>query len=214
MKRLNLLDLNGFFFHLRDIPYVIIKRNDLFPDYHKGQDVDIFCYSIEQFTQKVLEVGNKYICKDLEIRVTDVSSSCTHIDFIWKSHLDFRFDVYQELPKFKNVNIKKHFIYSVIENAITVRSYYKGKFFEYYVPSKIDDFILRYIEYIEYYKLRPDKIKHLNYVTEATRTNPERIKFLDKLHLYTSLPDTILSSERTNLLQKIIHFLFPSSSNL
>jgi len=56
-----------------------------------------------------------------------------------------------------------------------------------FIPSSIDDNILRYIEYQEWYGQRPDKIKHINYILEAC-TPKEKNKFLEKLHHYTELP--------------------------
>lgn len=207
MKKQNLLDINNFFFNVRKVPYVIIKYNHKFPNYYKGQDIDIFCYDKGQFVQKILEVGNKYLNKGFEIKVTDISTGNTQIDFIFKKELRFRFDIYQELPWFKNVKIKKHYIYSVIENATTLQRYYKSKPYFIYIASKIDDLLLRYIEYIEYYQLRPDKVKHLNFILKTVRSDPERISFLDKLHLYTDFTDNFPKRIKKNLIELTINFI-------
>lgn len=207
MKKQNLLDLNNFFFDVRKIPYVIIKYNDNFPNYHKGQDIDIFCYDKGQFAQKIFEVGNKYLGKGFEIKVTDINTSNTQIDFFLKDELHFRFDVYQELPTYKNIKIKKYYFYSVIENATTLQHRFKNKPYSIYIPSKTDDLLLRYIEYIEYYRFRPDKVKHLNYIMKTVKSDPERISFLDKLHLYTDLPDAFSKHIKKNLMEQIINFI-------
>lgn len=206
MKKQNLFDLNNFFYNVRKIPYVIIKYNHKFPHYYKGQDIDIFCYDKGQFAQKILEVGNKYLNKGFEIKVTDISTGNTQIDFIFKKELRFRFDIYEELPCFKNIKIKKHYIYSVIENAVTIQHRFKNKLYLIYIPSKIDDLLLRYIEYIEYYQVRPDKVRHLNYIVKTIKSDPERISFLDKLHLYTDLPDDFSKHIKKNLVEQIISF--------
>lgn len=207
MKKQNLLDLNNFFFNVRKIPYVIIKYNNNFPKYYKGQDIDIFCYSKSQFAQKIFEVGNKYLDKGFEIKVTDITTEHSQIDFFLKDELHFRFDIYQELPVYKNIKIKKHYLYSVIENAVILQHHYKNKPYFIYIPSKIDDLLLRYIEYIEYYQLRPDKVKHLNYILKTVESDPERIIFLDKLHLYTDLPDNLSKHIKKNLIEQIINFI-------
>lgn len=36
--------------------------------------------------------------------------------------------------------------------------------------------------------IRPDKVKHLDYILDAIASDANRIGFLDKLHLYTELP--------------------------
>lgn len=207
MKKQRLLDLNAFFYNVRKIPYVIIKLNDNFPIYNKGQDIDIFCYDKGQFVQKLFEVGNIYVNKGFEMKVTDMGKEHSYIDFIFKNELHFRFDVCQELPFFKNIKIKNYYIYSVIENANTIRGRFGHKPYLIYVPSKIDDLLLRYIEYIEYYQLRPDKVKHLNYIMKTIKEDPERICFLDKLHLYTDFPHNSSINSRENLLPHIINFI-------
>lgn len=207
MKKIHFVDLNDFFFNVRKIPYVIIKYDHNFPNYHKGQDIDIFCYDKGQFAQKIFEVGNKYLGKGFEIKVVDISAGHTQIDFFLKDELHFRFDIYQELPLFKNIKIKNHYIYSVIENAITLQHYFRNKPYLVYIPSRTDDLLLRYVEYIEYYQLRPDKIKHLNYIMKAVKSEPKRISFLDKLHFYTDLPDDFSKKNKKNLIQKIVRFI-------
>jgi len=207
MKKQNLLNLNNFFYNVRKIPYAIIKYNDNFPNYHKGQDIDVFCYNKSQFAQKILRVGNKYLNKGFEINASDINTGNTKIDFLFKNEIYFRFDIYQELPCFRNIKIKKHYIYSVIENAVSLQQHYKNKQYFIYLPSKIDDLLLRYIEYIEYYQLRPDKIKHLDYILKTIKSDPERICFLNKLHLYTDLPDDFSKHIKKNLIQKIFYFI-------
>jgi hypothetical protein len=214
MKKQNLLDLNNFFFNVRKIPYVIIKYDDNFPNYHKGQDIDIFCYNKSQFAQKIFETGNKYLNKGFEIKITDISTGHTQIDFLFKNELHFRFDLHQELPQFKNIKIKKHYIYSVIENAVTLQHRYKNKPYFIYVPSKTDDLLLRYIEYVEYYQLRPDKVKHLNYIVKTVKSDPERISFLDKLHLYTNLPDAFSKQIKQSFIKQITRFIKKIINNL
>lgn len=207
MKKNNSLDLDSFFYNVRKIPYVIVKYNDNFPNYYIGQDIDIFCYNKSQFAQKIFGVGNQYLNKGFEIKVTDITTEHSQIDFFLKDELHFRFDVYQELPTYINIKIKKHYIYSVIENAVTLQHYYQNKPYNIYISSKKDDLLLRYIEYIEYYQLRPDKVKHLNYILKTIKSDSERINFLDKLHLYTDFPDNPLKSNNISLTYRVIKFI-------
>ena len=200
MKEQNLLNLDDFFFSVKRIPYVIVKLDTHFPHYVQAEDIDIFCYSKSQFVQKILAVGNTYLNEKTEIKVTDINEEQSHIDFLFENTLDFRFDVYQKLPLFHKIKIKDQYIYSVIENAVSIKHYFNGKPYHLYVPSEIDELLIRYIEYVEYYEQRPDKIKHLDYIKKTIKSNPERINFFDKLHLYTDLPD---SFPKPNLIQKI-----------
>jgi hypothetical protein len=188
IKYSNKLDLDRFFYHARDQIYVIVKPDGEFPNYYERSDIDIFCYDKDEFAKAILGVGNQYVLEGFEIVVADKKDSHTHIDFYFNGKLDFRFDLYESFPQYKKVQIKKHYIYSVIENAIPLDRDFDGERYQIYVPSVVDDLLLRYIEYIEWYEVRPDKIKHLDYIARSIEEDHGRISFLDRLHLYTYLP--------------------------
>ncbi|MGC9469399.1 MAG: hypothetical protein ACP5HS_12460 [Anaerolineae bacterium] len=185
----NNLDLVDFFLAFEDLVYVILKLDDDFPQYYAGSDIDILCYDKEELARCILKVGNRYINRGCEIRVREKSETHTHLDLYFNEELDLRFDLFEALPEYKNIKLKKHYAYSVIENALQVCRESQGKRYVIYVPSAIDDLLLRYVEYIEWYATRPDKVKHLDYILErASQDDTSRIKFLDKLHAYTDLP--------------------------
>jgi hypothetical protein len=194
----NQIDLDQFFHAVREQIYVVIKLGD-FPNYYKGSDIDVFCYNKDTFAKTILGVGNEYLGRGFEILVSNRGYGHTHVDFFQKGELEFRFDLHQSLPEYKRVKIKKHYIFSVIENAQTINREYQDETYFLYVPSPIDELMLRYIEYIEWYETRPDKVKHIDFILKDISGDQDRIKFIDKLHLYTELPETSSST------RKILH---------
>jgi len=192
MKYSNILDLDKFFFNVKDQAYVIVKNED-FPNYYKGSDIDVFCYDSSAFAKRILSVANSYLHKGFEVNVSNKGKSQTYIDFFLNGELEFRFDLYQSLPNYKKVYIKPHYIFSVIENAATVEREFDGSKYSLRITSIIDESLLRYIEYIEWYELRPDKIKHLDYITERIDDNT-KAQFLNRLHFYTALPECLDST--------------------
>ena len=186
----NRLDLDRFFFEVKDQVYVIVKWGDDFPNYYHGSDIDVFCYDKAEFAKLILSVGNRYLDQGFEIKVTDKDESHTYVDFCLNGEIEFRFDLYQSLPNYRKIRLKEHYIYSIIENARTLYREFDGVQYPIYVPSTVDDLLLRYVEYIEWYETRPDKVKHLDYILDAAASDLGRIGFLDKLHLYTELPET------------------------
>ena len=187
MKYSNKLDLDKFFFNVRDQAYVIVKDED-FPNYYKGSDIDVFCYDKGTFTKRILSIANSYLDKGFEVKVSNKSESQTYIDFFLNGELEFRFDLYESLPQYKKIHLKPYYILSVIENATIVQREFNDSKYPIRVPSKIDDFLLRYVEYIEWYELRPDKIKHLDYIIEKIDED-KKTQFLNKLHYYTAFPE-------------------------
>ena len=191
---LNDLDLNQFFYAIQNLSYVIVRRSnpEKWPGYFQGEDIDIFCYDKAAVGRKLLGIGNIYVNQGFDIESTDHDNGMqTHIDFFKGGQLQFRFDLYGRLPRFKKVCIKEHLFLSVIENAHPLEYQWQEENYPLYIPSSADDLLLRYIEYVEYFEQRPDKIKHLDYIMSSISDVPGRLGFIEKLHQYTDLPKCI-----------------------
>ena len=93
----NKLNLERFFFQVREQIYVIVKMGD-FPNYYKDSDIDVFCYNKNEFAKQILTVGNWYLDQGFEIKATDKDKSHTYVDFYLDGKLEFRVDLYQSLP--------------------------------------------------------------------------------------------------------------------
>jgi len=202
MNYSNQIDLDRFFYALQDEVYVIVKLGE-FPDYYAGSDIDLFCYDKKMLTKAILQTANDYLGQGFSVSVRYKGENHAYIDFFIEGNLDFRFDLYQSLPDYQRIHIKPHYLYSVIENAQPLPRNYEGTDYSIYVPSDVDECLLRYLEYVEWYELRPDKIKHLDYITRAIADDSSRISFLDKLHLYTERP---LSQTKEPFYRKIYLF--------
>lgn len=175
------LKLNDFFSKLENEDYVIIKLSNNFPNYFEGEDLDIFCENIDFFAKKILSIGNEYIRKnDCEVRVRQKNDNHYHIDFIFNKKLDLRFDLYGKLPNYTNLKLKNNLFGTILKNKIA-----KQKInYSIYVPSPNEEMILRYVEFLEWFDKRPDKIKHLDFVLNNTSNPKTRGEFLTELHNY------------------------------
>lgn len=179
-----ILDLSKIFRKLEDKSYCIIKLPDIFPSYSIGSDLDIFCYDIQEVSQIIVSSIQEYITKNVTVELID-NKTHIYIDVIQNDKIHFRFDLYGALPLYNNVSIKDAFFSSVVENTKIVSL----DDLNIKVPSDIDEAILRYIEYHEWYVKRPDKIKHIQYLEDKIEKNEISInKMFDKLHYYISIP--------------------------
>ena len=180
-----ILDLKEIFKKLEIKSYAIIKLPENFPNYDIGSDLDIFCYDVQDISKTILTNVQKYISKDINIEITDKTTQ-VYIDVIKDNKIHFRFDLYGALPIYKNIAIKEAFFSSIIENAkdkkideVTIK-----------IPCDIDENILRYIEYQEWYAERPDKIKHIEYIEKQIELkNIDLDQIFTKLHYYIRLPN-------------------------
>ena len=185
MNYSNKIKLADFFVGIAHQTYCIIKLDKNFPNYHRNSDIDIFCYDIIQMTREILKFGNEYANKGFKIIVNEVSEDHVHVDFYAPNDkkLEFRFDLMQSLAGYKKINVKPALFSSILENRVSVKQHK----IDLCVPSQIDNFLIRYIEFIEYYDTRADKIKHADYINESA-SNLDKKVMLDKLHFYTCLP--------------------------
>ena len=199
------MNLIPFFRLISSDNYCVIKISEQFPHYSSGDDVDIFCYDPENIAKKVLIWGNEYTKNGLEIRVkTQTEYRHVTVDFLKGKQIEFRFDLHGRLPCYKKLLIKPALFESVIEHSQAADYICEGESFIVRIPNIIDDIVLRYIEFIEWYNVRPDKVKHLDYIIEKIDEN-KRAKFLDKLHYYTAIPEYFNSCQvRRQPLKKAI----------
>ncbi len=188
MSYSNKINLEKFFSDI-DLKYCVVKLSEDYPNYYTYSDIDIFCYDIVAFTHKILDFAQPYIQKGWRVNVFDCTKNHIQIDFFEEGaeKLDFRFDLYNSLPKYKKVNLKDGFFTMVMEFA---QKNEKNVF----VPSKIDECILRYVEYIENYDIRADKIKHVDYIMQKI-PDKDINTFFERLHYYTEFPLDVCEKE-------------------
>jgi hypothetical protein len=195
------INLTEIFKSLENKYYTIIKLPEIFPLYKTGSDLDIFCFDIDDFAKNILVILQKNIDDNLHIEMNRMDGQM-YIDVMEPDKIHFRFDLYDKLPKYNNVNIKEGFFSSIIE--ISQIKQFGGLKIK--VPSLIDEVILRYIEYHEWYAQRPDKIKHINYIeNQISKKGIDLDVFLDKLHFYISIPK--VSEERNVSKSSILRYL-------
>lgn len=183
-----MLDLLKFFQEAGRTSYCVVKMSRTFPLYRQGEDVDIFCYSVADFTKKILAWGNDYVKDGYSIQVTNLhQKQQLHVDLLKDEGLQFRFDLYGELPVYKKLMLKPALFESVIENAQTIPYQAGSEMAMVKIPSRVDDLLIRYLEFMEYYDVRPSKLKHLEFIMEQG-DQETRERLLEKLHHYTRLP--------------------------
>lgn len=191
MTHATLLRLDEFFFEARDLRYAVFKPFDP-SSYVPGSDVDVICDDLVELAHAVLRVGNRYIDGGYEIEVKErAAGRQVYIDFWRDSRLDFRFDIYEGLPQYKQVRLKASYAERILADRVGEPRDCEGQTYPFYRQCELDELVLCYVEYFEWYHLRPDKIKHLDYIFNRTRDDAQLLDFLKRLHWYTDLPDSI-----------------------
>ena len=183
------MPLYAYFEGIREQSYCIVKSYQLV-DYPCGTDIDIFCFDIKNMICCITRVGQQYVQEcGYEIVITNKGNHA-FVDFYDNKELIIRFDLYGSIPTYKRVKVRDAYFGAVIENYSIIDVEFEiGKVVPVKVAAEQDDLILRYIEYIEYYLVRPDKVKHLEYIMNKLKEAPGKINYLDRLHYYTGFPN-------------------------
>lgn len=173
--------------------YSIVKISEDFPHYMPNSDIDIFCLNPGKLSQTIIHLMHKYIDDGYEINI-DEQDNYIQVDLLKDNKLDIKWDIYKSLPSYQNVSIRDSLYDVVVEGSVLKRF---GKSAEdhvdVYVPNFLDDLLIRYIEYHEWYPHRGDKLRHAEYIENFLKNDHERRVFFDRVHYYTKIP--LLTSE-------------------
>lgn len=178
-KKINFIEL---FDKLNSRAYCVIKLDPEFPNYSLGQDIDIFCYNIKEVSSDIISYLSKYVDKNFKIQVLKKNEQI-QIDLLEDKIIHFRFDLFSKLPKYSVIQVKPSFFDVLIETSQTKKI---DKFYI-KVPNHVNECLIRYFEFMQYYKETPDKIKHLEFI-EKTLQNEESLDknlFFEKLNHFT-----------------------------
>ena len=160
--------------------YVVIKHNN-FSYEERGYDIDILCESIPTIRDKIIRSSSSWLNRDRSIKANYENDERLVIDFLEYKELIIRLDIYQNLGNYKKIILKNSLKDVILETKeiLDIESYSIN------VPKKIYDNILRYVEYIEYFDIRPDKVKHLNYLEKNIENEA---LFYKTLHYFIKVP--------------------------
>jgi hypothetical protein len=169
--------------------YAIVKQSGPIRCPPVGGDLDLFCDSAVECSRRLLSLSRDALGSGFEIEVTCLHDSRQiHVDFFAGERLEFRFDCYGRLPPFKRVRMKDCYFDKVLSDRVLVEHGLPGRSVNVALQCAEDESILRYLEYHEYFPSRPDKVKHLDWVIEASGDEASRVRFLKRLHWFTELP--------------------------
>lgn len=181
-----MIDICKFFELIQNENYCLVKKSPKFPNYKNGEDFDLFCLLPNKIIGKIITFINSGY-PQCNLRISKVYDSQTHVDVLKEEILIIRFDIYAKLPKYSKVDIKPSLFEIIIENAVEETIICNDHSFIIRIPCLMDELIYRYIEFNEYYSMRSDKIKHLEYISDRIN-DTNKNQFFDRLYYYTALP--------------------------
>ena len=142
--------------------YVLIKKSKEFPDYSSGSDVDLLVMDKDEALQRVVDFYESDFSSKGALKVSNNEYHC-HIDFLVDDKLDIRIDLIHNFDFLSRFSVKNAFFIKIFKDRLLI-DIENGSI---YIPAPEDDLTIRYFEYLEYFDLYPNKIKHLDYICDV-----------------------------------------------
>ncbi len=187
---MDLINFSEVFQALGKERYCVVKFKP-FDELEQGDDIDIFTFNVDSTAKIIIDtlVRGKEFNRKLRLHITKESDNKCFVDVLCRGKIYFRFDLYGALPNYTRAKIKPSLFECCVEKATIKKINCGNEKIEVKVTRMEEDRIIRYLEYIEWYERRPDKIKHLEYVLGTFSTEVERVDFFNRLHYYTGFPE-------------------------
>ncbi len=159
--------------------YILLRKWMDFPSFFPGSDVDLLV--IDRFDSSLL-LQNYFMefIKDESyyLKVTE-GKGHIHLDIMEKDRIFLRIDLIDGFDYFTRFSV---------QDALKIRIFLSRKTIDVdnqkvVVPSTEFDLLLRYLEYLEWFDRRPDKIKHIDYIL-STATEDQIQELINDTHRY------------------------------
>lgn len=172
---MDFFDASRFLSLLKVTEDVVVKRATELPLVRRGNDVDIYTARpqrlLQQFEHEVLSD------KSLEARVFEVDSHHFQFDIFDGDGFAIKLDLYSDAPRYRRFAVKDYFLYRMIMGG-HLEEVQKCRF---PVLGKVEEALVRYFEYIEFFWSGPEKPQHLEWIL-AELTNEQQEQVFELAH--------------------------------
>ena len=143
--------------------YVLIKKWVDFPELIDGSDVDLLVIDLHHSSEKLQSFFIKNLINQKNfLRVID-NTNHVFLDYFENNQFILRLDLIDNLDIFSKFSIQNALKIKIFMSRIKINI--DG--YSVFLPSNEFDLLIRYLEYLEWFQLRPDKIRHLEYILET-----------------------------------------------
>lgn len=181
------IDLTSIFVQTQSHDYAVMKT---LPEGQPalGSDIDILCADKAALGKQFLRNCQPLIMDGYTVRLRDLpETDQAHLDIMRGDTIVLRLDLHEGLGAYQHIPIKETYTQRLLERREWSDVPYPSGALRLAVPDEIDNLVLRYLEYHEWFDRRPDKIKHADHIAQALADHPEKAKaFYDRLMQATS----------------------------
>jgi hypothetical protein len=153
-----------------------------------GSDIDILCLDKAALGKQLLRNCRLLIEHGYTIRLRELpETDQAHLDIMQGRMIALRLDLHEGLGAYQRVPIKDTFEQRLLDRREWATVDCPAGVLRLAVPDPIDNLVLRYLEYHEWFEARPDKVKHAEYIAKQLTDDPDKATaFYDRLMQATS----------------------------
>ena len=167
--------ISNVFYCLKDQKYAIIKFSG-FIHIAPGNDIDILCNNKHKISRLIISNLRQLVEQGYEIHITE--KDYIHIDIIENGKIYLRFDLTDNFDSVRKITIHRSFVQDLLNRRVCVENKFNGKSYPIFIAKEEDDLVVRYVEFLEHYNNRPDKIKHYDFILNVLAEDNTKANFL------------------------------------
>lgn len=179
---LQTIDLHRIFDQTQTHDFAVMKSLPSGSPEH-GSDIDLLCLDKIALGKQFLRNCRSLIEDGYAIRLRELpETNQAHIDILREGEIALRLDLHEGLGAYQRVTVKKTFTQRLLARREVAAVDCPAGLLQLPVPDAIDNLVLRYLEFHEWFDRRPDKIKHAEHIAEQFASDPSTAKaFYDRL---------------------------------
>lgn len=153
-----------------------------------GSDIDILCADKAALAKQFLRNCRSLVEQGYAVRLRELpETDQTHMDIMRGGMISLRLDLHEGLGAYQHVPIKETYAQRLLARRTWSDVTCPTGVLRLAVPDAVDNLVMRYLEYHEWFDRRPDKIKHADHIAQAIVAEPAQAKaFYDRLMQATS----------------------------
>lgn len=161
--------------HLKAGLDVIVKRGPDLPNVRNGDDIDVYSLDSARLLREIVSDSKNLPLQ--ELRVREVGQNQLHIDFIFPKGQYFKLDVYSAFPDYSRFGLRD----GVFNEMVAACHSLEIDGVNFPVLRKAEEAFVRYLEYLEFFWIGPEKTHHLDWILEQL-TNEELGELFESCH--------------------------------
>ncbi|MGB1125188.1 MAG: hypothetical protein ACPG4Q_08280 [Phycisphaeraceae bacterium] len=154
----------------------------------RGSDIDILCTDKASLGRQLLQNCQPLVAQGYELRLRELpETDQAHLDMMYSGRIALRLDLHEGLGAYQRTPVKETFAERLLDRRTWREIDSVSGTLSLPVPDAIDNLVLRYLEYHEWFDARPDKIKHAEHIADQIAQDTDQTSaFYQRLMQATS----------------------------